>query len=285
MASTFTSTHAAESYTQFNSRAPRYDAGNGGWHRQLGLDFVNWIKPNADEVALDLACGTGLVTIPLAAAIGSLGNIVAIDLSPRMLLEAQAKAVPQDSASISWIEGDITSLSSISQVQDVLQNRGGFDIITLCSALVLLHDQPAAIKHFSTFLKPGGRMIVDVPTDDKTLQYLFTVDLRQAVGIGMPFDRDWILGVHSLERLYKEAGLEIEASWRTKSYLPEKEYEADQAMEAFDEQIKTYKVFEEEGKLERARVSWPEIWKKNLTGDRLWDGHALYITIGEKPVS
>lgn len=268
----------------FNARAPGYDTGNGGWHVELGLDFVNWIKPNPGEIALDLACGTGLVTLPLASAVGPNGKVLAIDLSPGMLEEARKKPLSKDSAPITWIEADITSLSTLSQIQSILQNHGGFDIITLCSAFVLLPDPLAAVKHWSALLKPGGRMIIDVPTENKTLQYLFTVDLRQAVGLGMPFERDWIKDVRSLGKLYEDAGVYVEKSWRTRSYLPEKWYEAEQAMQVFDEQTsKTYKTFAEKGKLKKARAFWPEMWEQNLTDGQFWDGHALYITIGRKP--
>jgi ubiquinone/menaquinone biosynthesis C-methylase UbiE len=278
------SQHATESYKMYNARAPTYDAGNGGWHVELGLDFVEWIKPKPGDVALDLACGTGLVTLPLASAIGSSGKVIAVDLSPGMLAEAKKKPVGEKSAPINWIEGDITSLVTVPRIQAILRDHGGFNIITLCSALALLPDQPGAMKQLATLLQPGGRMIIDAPTENKTLQNLFFVDLRQAVGLGLPYIRDWIKNVHTLEKLYEDAGLEVEKSWRTRSYLPEKWYEADQAMDVFDEQTsQNYTFFAKEGKLDEARKLWPAMWTQNLTNGKFWDGHALYVTIGRKP--
>jgi len=48
-------------------------------------------------------------------------------------------------------------------------------------------------------------MIIDVPTEDKTLQHLFTVDLRSAMGptFTLPFDRSWTHDIRSLEKFYE----------------------------------------------------------------------------------
>ena len=55
-------------------------------------------------------------------------------------------------------------------------------------------------------------MTIDVPTEDKTLQHLFTIDLRSATGptFTLLFDRSWIHDIRSLEKLYEEAGLVVE---------------------------------------------------------------------------
>lgn len=78
----------------------------------------------------------------------------------------------QGMAPVVWIAGDITSeeLLSESAIQQILTRDGGFDIISICSALVLLPDQQGAIRFWvEKLLKKGGRLIVDVPTEDITL--------------------------------------------------------------------------------------------------------------------
>ena len=268
----------------YDNRAASYDASTGGWHAHLGRDFVEWIEPASGASVLDLACGTGLVTIPASKAVGRSGKVIGVDLSPGMLREARSKKLDEDCAMIDWVEHDITSLDDIDTIQNVVNQDGGFDIVSCCSALVLLSDPQAAIKHWAKFLKPGGKLIIDVPTEDKTLQYLFTVDLRDAVGASLPFDRSWVHDIHSLEKLYEQAGLVVEKSLRTRSYIPEKWYDAGERDAVFDEQTATvYKSFSADGKLEEARKAWVGIWDANLSeGGRLWDGHALYVTIGRK---
>ena len=37
----------------YSGRAPSYDAATGGWHVQLGLDFVEWIAHTVGASVLD----------------------------------------------------------------------------------------------------------------------------------------------------------------------------------------------------------------------------------------
>ena len=68
--------------SHYTGRAANYDERDGGWHIQLGKDFVGWLSPiPSGSVPLDLACGTGLVTISLTPAIELLG----VDLTRSML--------------------------------------------------------------------------------------------------------------------------------------------------------------------------------------------------------
>jgi len=63
--------------------------------------YLRHVKKYGDPV-LELACGTGRVTIPLAE---SGINITGIDISESMLSHAQAKAKEKEVA-IEWIKGD-----------------------------------------------------------------------------------------------------------------------------------------------------------------------------------
>ena len=272
----------AASIAMFNDRAPRYDV-DSTWHVEMGLDFVKWVAPAPGASVLDLACGTGLVTIPAARAVGEDGIVVGVDISSHMLEEGRKKKVGDGSAKIEWIEHDIGNLNEVGVVQKVVTERGGFDMISCCSALVLLADPAAAIKHWAGLMKPGGRMIVDVPTEDKTLQYIFTVDLKNAVGTSLPFNREWVDGIQSLEKLYTEAGLEVERSWRTRSYVPERWYERDERDAVFDDKMQTYLSFARDGKVEEAKKAFDPIWDKNLRENgKFWDGAVLYVTVGRR---
>jgi ubiquinone/menaquinone biosynthesis C-methylase UbiE len=274
--------HATSAKAMYDARAPSYDASNGGWHVDLGREFVEWSKPSPGARILDLACGTGLVTSPAAQAAGPDGLVVAVDVSGGMLEAARGKPVAEGSARIKWVEHDITQLDDVEAVREVVRD-GGFDLITCCSAFVLLDDPGKAIKHWALLLKRGGKIIIDVPTEDRTLHRLGYLDLRKAVGLGLPFDPDWIQDIDSLESLYRQAGLEIEKSWRTGSYLPEKWYKEDEAEKAFEENILKDAASQAKGKLDEARKVWPEVFKTGLRDDgRVWAGHALYVTVGVK---
>ncbi|KAI1623135.1 S-adenosyl-L-methionine-dependent methyltransferase [Exophiala viscosa] len=239
----------------------------------------------ASGAILDLACGTGLVTLPYAEGVGPNGVVIGIDVTEGMLDEARRKSIPNDAARPEWIQADITNLSSIGAIKQVLTERGGFDIISCCSALVLLEDPARAIKHWASFLKPRGKMIIDVPTEDRTLQYLFTMPLRKALRQAYNHDRDWVKDMHTLEQLYEDAGLEVESSFRTKSYTTEKVFDKDEAMAVFEEYSTTmYKWMRSDPELlERARQVWPQLWNESLDEqEKFREGHTLYVTIGSR---
>lgn len=275
----------------YSDRAPHYDASNGGWHPELGRHFVQWTAPEPGSAVLDLACGTGLVTIPMAEAIGRDGVVVGVDATAAMLDVARRKEVSEGAARVEWVEADITDeggLGEVEAVRGVVRERGGFDVVSCCSALVLLHDLVSVVRRWVGLLKPGGRLIVDVPTELRTVQYLFTAALHAELGMAVSYDRDWVRGMDSLERVYEEAGLVVERSWKTKSYLPERWYEDEESVrdEVFDKQTRdTYLDYAKQGRLEDARVAWRKVWKLGVDQERgsVYDGHPLYVTIGRKP--
>ena len=281
--------HTTFAVKMYTDRASNYDTAIGGWHAQLGQDFARWIAPAPGSAVLDLACGTGLVTLPMAAAVGSSGVVVGIDVTPAMLNLARQKKLPEGAAHVEWVEADISEgLGEVQAVRRVVEERGGFDVISCCSALVLLNDPVGVVRMWVGLLREGGRLIVDVPTEDHTVQYLFMVALRAKLGMGLPFDRDWAQGVESLRRLFEEGGLVVERLWRVDSYVPEMWYDDEESVrdEVFEKQTRElYMGFAKEGRLEDARVAWRDVWKLGVKDGKgkVYEGQPLYVGIGRKP--
>ncbi len=282
----------------YTDRAPTYDTATGGWHVELGRDMARWIAPTRGAAVLDLACGTGLVTYPMAEAVGRDGVVVGVDVTRAMLEVARRKELSGEdgeeaaaaAARVEWVEGDMTGdLCGVEAVRRVVAGeRGGFDVISCCSAFVMVEDVVGAVRRWVGLLRPGGRLIVDVPTEERTVQYLVMVALREKLGMALPFDRGWVRGVESLERVYREAGLVVERSWRTKSYIPERWYEDEESVrdEVFDTQTKElYLGFAKEGRLEDARVAWRDVWKLGVEygKGKVYRGLPLYVSIGRRP--
>lgn len=273
----------------FSDRASDYDSSNGGWHIELGRDFERWISPAPGSAVLDLACGTGLVTAPMAAAVGRNGVVVGVDVTAAMLDLARQKEPPEGAAPVEWVEADITDgLDKVEAVRRVMKDRGGFDVISCCSALVLLDNPASVVTKWAGLLKEGGRLIVDVPTEQRTVQYLLTVALRVKLGMELPFDREWVRGMDSLEKVYEQAGLVVEKSWKTKSYIPETWHKDDESVrdDVFERETGwSHKSFAKEGRLEDARIAWKDVWKLGVEdgGGMVYDGYPVYVSIGRKP--
>ncbi|ETI23746.1 hypothetical protein G647_05552 [Cladophialophora carrionii CBS 160.54] len=283
-----------ETLAQYTPRAATYDVSNGGWHVEIGRDYVAWLPPPKGGAILDLACGTGLVSLPYAEAVGPDGIVVGVDVTEAMLNEAKRKPLAKGSGEVHWVLGDIMDVSSLDAVQDVVRLRVGFDIISCCSAFVLLENPAKALDDWVALLKPGtGRLILDVPTEDRTLQYLLNYPLRRALGKAMTYDFDWIKDIHTVEKMFEEANLEVVKSFRTRSYTPERWYDAGQAAEVFEQKtresglwkgvIEDWKSEDGPAGVDKIKELWAQIWKENLNEEgKLWDGHALYVTVGRR---
>jgi SAM-dependent methyltransferase len=100
---------------------------------------------------LELACGTGILTIPLARRGYALTGL---DRSPPMLEHARAKAAAGD-VNITWVEGDMRDFSL----------PGTFKLIYLihnsASHLLTNEDFAACMQCVRRHLAPGGRFIVN----------------------------------------------------------------------------------------------------------------------------
>jgi SAM-dependent methyltransferase len=100
---------------------------------------------------LELGCGTGRVTIPIARA-GV--EVVGLDSSPAMLGIARRKAAAVG-ADVTWVEGDMRDFA--------LDQRFGLVIIPFRSFLHLLTDadQEACLACVRRHLIPGGRFALN----------------------------------------------------------------------------------------------------------------------------
>jgi ubiquinone/menaquinone biosynthesis C-methylase UbiE len=134
-------------------RAPRFDedfghsirtpAERAAWDRIL--DLVLPARSALD--ALDAGCGTGFLTLELAAR----GHrVTAVDFAPAMLAEARRKATERG-ASIRFEEADAEQLPFPS---------GSFDLAISRHLLWTLPHPEAAIDEWIRVLRPGGRLVI-----------------------------------------------------------------------------------------------------------------------------
>ena len=101
---------------------------------------------NTDHV-LDFACGTGLTTVKLA---GNVKTIRAVDISPKMIKEAQSKC---KKAGIVNVTFNCTTL------YDGCLEEGMFDAVLVFNALFALPEQEKVFRRIGALLKSGGMFI------------------------------------------------------------------------------------------------------------------------------
>ncbi|MBV8034397.1 methyltransferase domain-containing protein [Roseateles sp.] len=129
--------------------AARYDA---SWQRSLSSAhrlLVDRLQLRPGERVLDIACGTGGLACELAAAVGTAGQVVGVDLSQAMVDEANARAAAAGLRNTCFERIDAQSLT----LPDA-----AFDIVTCCFGLMYLPDPERALVQMRRVLRPGGRL-------------------------------------------------------------------------------------------------------------------------------
>ena len=135
-------------FDQFDLIAQSYDS----------IKFVRAPAQKSVEVAniaqgesvLDIACGTGWITIPAAQAAGSAGRVCAIDIARPMIAVAEAKAAAANVHNIEF---------SVMNGQSPEFGDEQFDVILCGMALFAFPDVGQALENWQRCLKKGGRVV------------------------------------------------------------------------------------------------------------------------------
>jgi ubiquinone/menaquinone biosynthesis C-methylase UbiE len=126
------------------------------WKRQLEpaqrrlLELAD-LQPG--ERVLDVACGTGLVSFPAAAAVGPEGAVVGTDISEQMVSSARDEAAKANISHATFERMD----AEASRLRD-----GSFHAALCSLGLMYVPDPLAALKEMHRVLSPGGRSVVAV---------------------------------------------------------------------------------------------------------------------------
>lgn len=110
--------------------------------------MVTLINPSPDAVALDVATGGGHTAIALAKYVK---QVVAIDITPEMLAEAEAASNQQGIDNIEFLIEDVHNLH-VSECR--------FDIVASRFAAHHFSDIKKALREMCRVLKPGGKFYI-----------------------------------------------------------------------------------------------------------------------------
>lgn len=117
--------------------------------------FAQWGPVVADAAAvgrgervLDVACGTGALTLAVAERVGRNGSVVGLDANPEMLAVARRKR-----SAVEWREGRAEALPF---------PDASFDAVVSQFAFMFFDDRAHALREATRVLRPDGRLAVAV---------------------------------------------------------------------------------------------------------------------------
>jgi len=110
---------------------------------------------------LDAGCGPGLLTVPIARAVGPQGSVFALDIQPEMIQRAQDAAAQAGLSNVTFLiaglgEGKLPAAS--------------FDRALLVTVLGEIPDRLAALREIYSSLKPGGFLSITEVLPDPDYQ-------------------------------------------------------------------------------------------------------------------
>lgn len=117
-----------------------------------------WLPPDAvlaalhlhaGETVVDIGAGTGYFALPIAAAVGPGGLVLAVDVAPRMLERLQARLAEAAVGNVQGFEGEASSTGLPSACADM---------VFMANVWHEFEDHAAVLGEARRLLKPAGRV-------------------------------------------------------------------------------------------------------------------------------
>lgn len=138
----------------FDSVAPRYDVMNdlmsAGLHRVWKRYTITVANPQPGQQALDIAGGTGDLSMALARKVGPTGRVVHTDINEAMLREGRARL----------LDHGLVLPTLVCDAEKLPFADASFDIVTVAFGLRNMTHKELALAEMHRTLKPGGKLLV-----------------------------------------------------------------------------------------------------------------------------
>ncbi|KAL2065403.1 hypothetical protein VTL71DRAFT_3073 [Oculimacula yallundae] len=208
----------------YDARAPIYEDdgkdGSSDFHKAHAADYIEWMTLSPGLKVLDLACGTGGISIPAARAVAPSGSVIAVDISPVSLSIARSKA-EKGNLPVTFLEHDMENLTVLAGIED-----GKFDVITCASAMVFLEDPAACVQRWASLLKPGGKLIFDTPTNDSLIPArCFDIVKQELNMFTINGSKSALETLDKVKQILADAGLDGSQSFISRNYVEFKDVE------------------------------------------------------------
>lgn len=153
----------------FDRAASQYGKKSSSFFTYFGKRLVEQFKVLPNQHVLDVATGRGAVLFPLAEAVGPLGKVVGIDISPQMLKETSTEVLARH---LNWVELQCMDAEQLSFPDN------SFDCIFCGFALFFFPSILRALSEFKRVLKPSGRLVVSIWGKDSELDAWINAEIK-----------------------------------------------------------------------------------------------------------
>ncbi len=120
-------------------------------HLTWGAGVLARLPVRGDELALDLGCGTGLLTAELLDRLPA-GRVIAVDRSEAMLTTAREYLAPRFGDRVSFLQADLGDF-------DRAALGHGVDLIFSTATFHWIPDHAALFARLASLLEPGGWLV------------------------------------------------------------------------------------------------------------------------------
>ena len=140
----------------FSSVASKYDIMNDvmsfGVHRIWKKIAMAHSGLKKGMHALDIAGGTGDLTIQMSKQVGATGQVIISDINPDMLEQGRRRLIDKG------IAGNVKF--KVANAEELPFDDNSFNCVTIAFGLRNVTDKDKALKEMHRVLKPGGRLLV-----------------------------------------------------------------------------------------------------------------------------
>ena len=140
----------------FSSVASKYDIMNDvmsfGVHRIWKKIAMAHTGLKKGMCALDIAGGTGDLTIQMSKQVGATGEVIISDINPDMLEQGRRRLIDKG------IAGNVKF--KVANAEELPFEDNSFNCVTIAFGLRNVTDKDKALKEMHRVLKPGGRLLV-----------------------------------------------------------------------------------------------------------------------------
>jgi SAM-dependent methyltransferase len=177
-------------HSNYAQIAAYYDQARGLWPEFIDFQIasvIHWARIGPGDRVLDVGCGTGRFTVPIAAQTGA--EVYGLEPAAEMLAKALAKP---DAGRVSWTQGRAEQLPFA---------EGTFDVVMLMMVIHHIEDRPAALSELYRVLRPGGRALIFTAAHGQIRRYV----LKDFPGV-VAIDLRRFPTIPTLQRLLRETG-------------------------------------------------------------------------------